>query len=479
MGSEYETRLEISADGSVTVHEHGSGSQRRFTPKNSVDPKAAADKIITEFRKEKTLSEQAAESFRKNLIGDSDLRLAWSGKLGIKVDLAAGTKLYSSEKGLQHIEVTKDGFVRIQQDGTKHFFNKDGQLTKLSDKYGYFVELKYKKGDLEKIVDSQAKALYFEWYAGTPKKVKHVWSANDKKVKYTFQDNQLVESTDVGGNTYKYGYESTFNNLSKVTYENNETMEIDYDPKKGWATRVKTRDGEETKYVYGADKDNPDMHYWTEVKKKGFDGKWRTNKYEYEIKKRKDGSSYTYRIYTNLSGREKETIYSECCGLPLKITQGKHTTNFTYKDGLLTSKVSTKGDVVKLKYHDKLKKITYVKNNEGETFFKYSKKGDLKQAQNKTSQVNLFYDRKGRIKKMINADRVSKNKQVLEFQYNNQGKPVEIKMGGIGSIQVSYDNYGEIKNVNSKQGHKMALKVTQAFQSLLSIVKPAGVNLNL
>ena len=80
---------------------------------------------------------------------------------------------------------------------------------------------------------------------------------------------------------------------------------------------------------------------------------------------------------------------------------------------------------------------------------------------------------------MINADRVSKNKQVLEFQYNNQGKPVEIKMGGIGSIQVSYDNYGEIKNVNSKQGHKMALKVTQAFQSLLSIVKPAGVNLNL
>ena len=30
-----------------------------------------------------------------------------------------------------------------------------------------------------------------------------------------------------------------------------------------------------------------------------------------------------------------------------------------------------------------------------------------------------------------------------------------------------------------KEVHKMALKVTQAFQSLLSIVKPAGVNLNL
>ena len=115
------------------------------------------------------------------------------------------------------------------------------------------------------------------------------------------------------------------------------------------------------------------MHYWTEVKKKGFDGKWRTNKYEYEIKKRKDGSSYTYRTYTNWK-RETETIYSECCGLPLKLIKESIRRHFTYKDGLMTSKVSTKGESVRLKYDDKLKKITYVKNNEGETFFKYSKR---------------------------------------------------------------------------------------------------------
>ena len=44
------------------------------------------------------------------------------------------------------------------------------------------------------------------------------------------------------------------------------------------------------------------------------------------------------------------------------------------------------------------------------------------------------------------------------------GKPIEIKMAGIGGIKVEYDNYGSIKNVNSKEGHRMALKVTQAFQ---------------
>ena len=37
---------------------------------------------------------------------------------------------------------------------------------------------------------------------------------------------------------------------------------------------------------------------------------------------------------------------------------------FTYEDGLLTSKVSTKGEMVKLKYDKKLKKISWVKNNE-------------------------------------------------------------------------------------------------------------------
>ena len=112
--------------------------------------------------------------------------------------------------------------------------------------------------------------------------------------------------------------------------------------------------------------------------------------------------------------------------------------------------------------------------------FLISSKGDLKLAKNKTNQVNLFYNAKGRIVKMINNNKKKKAKQVLEFTYNNQGKPIEIAMGGVGKINVEYDNYGEIKNVKrSKQGHRMALKVTQAFRALLEIVKPAGVNLNI
>ncbi len=80
---------------------------------------------------------------------------------------------------------------------------------------------------------------------------------------------------------------------------------------------------------------------------------------------------------------------------------------------------------------------------------------------------------------MHDLNKETGKKRSLSFIYNAQGKPVEISMDKIGKINVQYDNYGEIKKVESKAGHKMALQVTQAFQSLLAIVKPAGVNLNL
>ena len=80
---------------------------------------------------------------------------------------------------------------------------------------------------------------------------------------------------------------------------------------------------------------------------------------------------------------------------------------------------------------------------------------------------------------MFDKDKKTGKKRILSFKYNALGKPVEIEMKNVGKINVAYDNYGEIKKVESKQGHKMALQVTQAFQSLLSIVKPAGVNLNM
>ncbi|MEC7274986.1 MAG: DUF6531 domain-containing protein [Bdellovibrionota bacterium] len=477
-GSDYETYVTVSADGSVVVHENGSGALTRFTPKTAVNAEKAAQEIIAAIRKKSAINDGVAKNLLGKLKNDAELRQAYARKYKVQAKIAAGTELFSNVRGLQKIVKTKKGFIRAFNDGKKEYFNKDGKLVEMSTKNGYSVSLNYKKGNLVSIKDSQAKQLFFEWYADG--KVKHIYSSGDKKTHYKYREDNLVESKDVAGNVFKYTYDGN-HNMTSVGYSDGSKLEIKYTPKTQFVEEVISRNGESTKYKYESNPKNPEFHYWTTVAKTSPSGKKSVSKYEYEIKTRPDGSQYTYRIATEINSIKTETVYSECCSLPLKITRGNNTTTFEYnKKGLLTKKASSKGDSVELSYHPKFNKITKVVNNKGVTNFSYDGRANLTKATNdKGKQVMLFYDSKGRITKMFDKDSKTNKNRTLSFVYNALGKPVEIKMEGHGKINVAYDNYGEIKKVESKQGHKMALQVTQAFQSLLAIVKPAGVNLNM
>src|SRR5690606_19394943 len=155
----------VGADGSVVVHENGSGALTRFTPKESVDSEAAAKRIIEAMRKKTTLSAQVAESLVEKLKNDSELRQAYGRKFDVKAELASGTKLFSNTRGIQELHVIKEGYKRTFNDGKEELFNKDGKLLKIKNKYGYTVDFVYEKGVLKSIKDSQAKQLFFDWYA--------------------------------------------------------------------------------------------------------------------------------------------------------------------------------------------------------------------------------------------------------------------------------------------------------------------------
>lgn len=475
-GSEFETRLEVSADGSVLIHEHGSGAKTRFVPKTQIDALAASKKIVDEMRKKTSLSEKAANDLIKKLSENAELRHTYAQNFGVQSSIAAGSVLYTSDRGPQVLHVLKEGYQREHSDGKVDLFNKDGQLAKISDKAGYFIDFIYKDGNLASIKDSQAKQIFFSWYSNGL--VKEVWSAGDKKALYKYQDNDLVYTKDVGDNVYEFAYDRS-HNLTQISYSDKTTLKVSYDPKTFFVTGVTDRNGEHTKYQYGANQSKPDDHYWTIVTKPGFDGKPVSNRYEYEIKAKQDGSRYTYRILTEINGIRTETFYADN-SLPIKIARGNHVTNFEYNgQGLLVKKTSSKGDFVNIEYNDKIKKISKVVNNEGTTNFEYDAKGNLVKASNdKGKVVFLIYDSRGKISKMVDQESAT-SRRTLAFKYNALGKPVEIEMEKVGKINVAYDNYGEIRKVESSAGHKMALQVTQAFQNLLTIVKPAGVNLNM
>jgi len=476
-GSEYETRLEVSADGSITVHEHGTGARTRFTPKVPIDGVAASTKIVNEMRKKTSLSDKAANDLIDKLAANAELRHTFAVNFDVKSEVAPGTVLYAQGPGLQELQVQKDGYKRVHSDGRYDIFSSEGNLLKMGDKSGYVVNFNYnKEGLLESIKDSQAKQIFFSWYPDGL--VKEIWSAGDKKAAYKYQDNDLVYSKDTDDNVYEYTFDKS-HNLTEIKYEDSSKVKIGYDSKTFFVTELTDRSNETTKYQYGTDSKNPEDHFWTTVTKNGFDGKPVANKYEYEIKTRTDGNRYTYRILTEINGVKTETIYAEN-SLPTKIARGNHVTNFEYNpQGLLVKKSSTKGDFVNIEYDEKINKIKKVTNNDGVTSFDYDAKGNLVKASNNSGKVVfLIYDSKGKISKMIDQDSGTE-KRILAFKYNTFGKPVEIEMEKVGKINVAYDNNGEIKKVDSSAGHSMALQVTQAFQNLLSIVKPAGVNLNI
>lgn len=125
-------------------------------------------------------------------------------------------------------------------------------------------------------------------------------------------------------------------------------------------------------------------------------------------------------------------------------------------------------------YHPTLDKISAVVTNKVSTVYTYNRSGDLIRVYNSRGQlVRLEYDRHRHISRMLQTNEAEPGeRRDLSFRYNAAGKPIVIRMAGKGEIRVEYDASGEIGKVESKQGAKMALGVTQAFQTLLQMVKP-------
>jgi YD repeat-containing protein len=215
---------------------------------------------------------------------------------------------------------------------------------------------------------------------------------------------------------------------------------------------------------------------------KGPDGKEISkSKYEYWEKAKLDGERYTYKLASDVDGDRTETVYNECCGLPLEITRNGEKTTFEYDNkGHVTKKI-TPTEVTELQYDTRSSKVSMVKKypKTGKAKpqwakYTYDDKGNLTQAENsEAKRVKIVYDHQGRIKALVDQDQ-----RTLQFTYNEASRPVEISDPKVGKIQVQYTNSGDIKKVDSSGGRKIALQVTSAFQNLLDIIRPAGVTLS-
>lgn len=523
-GTDYEAYLIPGADGSVVIQESGAGDKTRFSPASfsKADLTKQVDRLVEAYGKKNPGTRSS--DLREKLLNNADERDELSRSLGIFPELAAGTKLFSTQRGdKQTLSVHKVGsgigYLREFADGRRELFNakvdvvdqgtdsakqrvlkgvyKVSQVSDPARKAQIFYEYD-KKGRLQGVTDKKSQALHFR--TNDLNKVVEVSDKSGNKATYEYCDGtvynatkkcgqgDLVRSKDTAGGVYTYQYDAV-HNLTRIGNPKNgkpdqEFEEITYWPAssdgQGGVKSVKLPTGARSEYKYWRDPHDKDSHYKAEIKTTYSSGKTSDTSYEFYEKARADGSRYRYKLVSNVDDEKTETIYNECCGQPLQVTTASGTTKYEYFPGTgLPKERDSPSENVQWQYspkfHGKITKVVVtdktaktVKSSE----FEYDKdKGQLVKARTSDGKgILIMYDGIGRIATMVDQD-----KRKLTFKYSSNTKPSEISQDGVGSIQVTYDKAGQIKDVKSKGGRQIAISVAAAFQNLLEIIKPAGI----
>lgn len=497
-GSMYETYVEVAPDTSLVIHEHGGGAETRFLPKSgNVDATAAAIKVADAYKSKNNIDKETYNSLVKKLKESEERRREFAKQIGIKTDIPVGTVLHASNRGLQQVERTKDGFIRTYNEGRKEIFNQQGKLVKIQDKGNYSIDIEYAGTTLKSIRDSMAKQIFFEMYPDG-KKVKSAWTTGNEKATYTFDGEDLIASKDASTkpHIYKYSYDKK-HNLIKVEYpEDKTTMELAYEPQTDFISSIKYRGGNITEYKYDNKKDPSWTNYSVTITSKVGKNVTGVQSYSYKHKRGDDGSLKLLQLTENDNNILTDTQYNENCSQPEKITSGNITTAFKYDEQCsLVEKSSSTGEYSKLTYDKKCNKVSRLDKKTPFSkdplwvLYTYNEKCELEKAVSSLGQtISLFYNYKGQIYQMVEATTEAKSpqskeqimkKRALSFEYNAQGKPVEITMDKVGKIKVTYNNVGDVLNVDSSGNDDMTYQLTETFQNLLSIVEPAAVAISL
>lgn len=480
--SDYETTMDITAEGNLKVKECGGGLEVMFSPremtKKDVDNTIAS--IVSKMKADKKVgqTESYYASLRTQLEADSDKRSELARQYGITVSVKEGTKFFANGREVENIVFNKTYYTRTLVDGSAQRFNLQGRLTHLYDKNGNFLKFDYEKEQIASITDNNSRRLTFKYYPN--KKVKAISGPNGLMAEYKFANlDDLSWVKNAWLKTYTYDYDD-LHNLTKANWPDKTFVALKYDKKNDWVTSFTDREKCVESYTYDVDSKDPKNHYWSIVKKVCGKETVADNKYEFWHKQRADGQYYLQRVLSTTNGNTTDISYHEVFGKPLSIRRNSEKISYEYyADGQVKVKASPNVRM-NFEYDPQNKKVSQVTsafyNDKGQktttksSQFKYDNKGNLVYAQNSDGQkINMTYDNKGRI-----ASITDQAKKVVKIEYEDRfGKPSVVTRPGLGTIKVTYKPSGEINKVESKEGPSVAMQVASTFNNLLDVVAPA------
>jgi len=485
-GCEFELHLSLMGDGSLVVHEYGGGADNVFIPE-SFNPDAlrrSIDDLVHAATDAGTIRSEGATAYRERLVSDGDYRANETNKYRLQglltvPPMPVGTVVRSDRFSYQYITRVAEGFVRTFDTGRQEQFDNEGRITRITDKNSNFLTFSYATGRLATLVDNFGRKIAFAF--NDQGLVDHITGEGNRTATYRYNaKGELIHSRDMDGNEYDHEYDAD-HNMVRIRYADKTTMDIAYYgyDVHGNVRSVKDRDGTLTTYAYEEDRANP-RHYTARADVKDSDGKpVSVSSYEYFEEHDQGGRPWTARLVTVTDGDKVDTTYNQK-GLPLSIKHGDDVSSFEYDaKGHVTKKV-TPQETTELTYDDRADKVSQVRRypagrpqQASWSRFTYDSRANLVAAQNSEGKtVTLRYDNVGRIVEATIKERT------LRFTYDNNSKPTKIEAVGLGTITVSYTEQGEIDKVDSDTGRKTALAVTDVFQQLKDIIRPAGVSLS-
>ncbi|MBI4041487.1 MAG: RHS repeat protein [Deltaproteobacteria bacterium] len=484
-GTNFDQHFKVTPEGTVEITSFGGGFKTIFTAKNFTPQ--TVDQFVDDLWNRLPAASRS-EKLKKSLLTDESLRHKLAGEHKLLRDIPFDIELSSTARGPEVLKKIKDTegkivWIRSYADGSKEYYDVQGKLTKVEDLNKNFLLYKYNpQGQLMSVTDAVGRRVTFEY--NTMGLVSKIIPPAGSPCEYRYSaDKDLIYAKNSNGFEFKYAYKK--HHLIEVQYVAGGQKEImKYDDK----DRVIYHEGpnkEEKRKVRYDHKGNEDKFLevtLTTERGSKHNPQINVKKYEFEYARRKDGFKFARKTVTVVDGIRIETVNSECCGKPLSIERQGQITRFEYyEDGSLKSKASPNGKKVEVEYDKSSQKVSKVTQTEAKTKkvdvteYKY-KNGNMVFARNKTLKISLQVDyyKRGQTRSIVDQD----GRKFL-FEYNEFGLPTRITQVGVGSLVVSYNAKGEMLGMDSPSGRNIAAAVAQAFETVIDIIRPAGIDLNI
>lgn len=436
-GSPLETRLFVLPDGSAVVKENGNGRRTFYRAASRSDETIdkGVQRIISAFSIKHKVPVETLTQLRRELVRDEELRTEYALAYGVETEMQIGASLgdICGPRSLVRLATSykRSDCDRFGQNMVHtDVFDLSGRLLTRTYDGGYTLTVVYGNGSPVRIVDSNGIAIGFAWGERT---LMLGVAGSGSHVKYEFDGQRNLSAVSyIGGDDdglrYRFGYDAS-HNLTAIHYVDDTALSIAYkDRPQGIVASVTERIGTRVVYDYDVDPLNAQRHSTT-VTTTSPSGEIKTDRFEYETQLRQDGAI----AQTKLDRIGKY-------GQQRRVLDG---------DGRLTMTYDVDAGMTEYIYHPRSGKLLLALGPDSIKKYGYSEDGNLIEVRHAPgSTFRIAYHPNGSVKTIREYGANARLLESVQIWYDTTGRTVRIKSHHAGTINLAYDNAGNITTMS-------------------------------